>query len=133
MSLLLTLIIFSLAGKVRKHGRTQWQVLDIFQNNFTNEQAVSLFHSLLIFYFSFYYFGIYTAQEMKFSIQDFFTKCDQIHRFLRNLSHLVKISLMNTSFFVQCECIENSFGEIWNFFVMTAISNALCILKKNTK
>ena len=109
MSLLLTLIIFSLAGKVWKHGRTQWQVFDIFQNDFTNEQAVSLYSFHYWFFTSLsIILGIYTAQEMKFSIQDFFTKCDQIHRFLQNWSHLAKISLMNTSFFVQCECIENS-------------------------
>ena len=33
-----------------------------------------------------------TAQKMKFSIQDFFRKCDQIHRKLRIWSHLLKKS-----------------------------------------
>ena len=32
----------------------------------------------------------YTAQKMKFSIQDFFSKCDQIRSFLRIWSHLLK-------------------------------------------
>ena len=31
-----------------------------------------------------------TAQEMKFSIKDFFSKCDQIRRKLQILSHLLK-------------------------------------------
>ena len=31
-----------------------------------------------------------TAQKMKFSIKDFFSKCDQIHRKLRIWSHLLK-------------------------------------------
>ena len=31
---------------------------------------------------------------MKFSIKDFFSKCDQIHSFLRIWSHLLKKSLM---------------------------------------
>ena len=35
-----------------------------------------------------------TAQKVKFSVKDFFSKCDQIRSFLRN-------SLMETSFFKQ--------------------------------
>ena len=42
-----------------------------------------------------------TAQKMKFSIKEFFSKCDQIQSFLWILSHLMKKSLMETSFFVQ--------------------------------
>ena len=38
---------------------------------------------------------------MNFSIKDFFNKCDQIRRFLRIWSDLLKKSLMETSFFVQ--------------------------------
>ena len=34
------------------------------------------------------------AQKMKFSIKDFFSKCDQIRIFLRIWSHLLKKSLM---------------------------------------
>ena len=33
-------------------------------------------------------------KKMKFSIKDFFIKCDQIRRKLRNWSHLLKKSLM---------------------------------------
>ena len=40
---------------------------------------------------------------MKFFIRDFFSKCDQICSFLRIWSHLLKKSLMETSFFVQCK------------------------------
>ena len=36
----------------------------------------------------------YTAQKMKFSIKDFFSKCDQIGSLLRIWSHLLKIYLM---------------------------------------
>ena len=35
-----------------------------------------------------------TAQKMKFSIKDFFSKCDQIRRRLLIWSHLLKKSLM---------------------------------------
>ena len=40
-----------------------------------------------------------TAQKMKFSIRDFFNKCDQIHRTLRIWSHLLKKSLMENFIF----------------------------------
>ena len=37
--------------------------------------------------------------KMKFSINDFFSKCDQIHSFLRIWSHLLKKSLTENSIF----------------------------------
>ena len=40
-----------------------------------------------------------TAQKMKFSIEDFFSKCDQIRRKLRIWSHLLKKSLMENFIF----------------------------------
>ena len=43
---------------------------------------------------------ISTAQKMKFSIKDFFSKCDQIRSFLRIWSHLLKKSLME--YFIFC-------------------------------
>ena len=47
------------------------------------------------------------AQKMKFSIKDFFDKCDQIVSFLRILSHLLKKSLMKN--FIFCAV----FGVHW--------------------
>ena len=41
----------------------------------------------------------YTAHKMKFSIKDFFIKCDQIRSFLRIWSHLLKKSLMENFIF----------------------------------
>ena len=41
-----------------------------------------------------------TAQKMKFSIRDFFSKCVQIRSFLRIWSHLLKKSLMEN--FISC-------------------------------
>ena len=41
-----------------------------------------------------------TAQKMKFSIKDFFSKCDQIRRFLRILLHLLKKSVMENFIFL---------------------------------
>ena len=40
-----------------------------------------------------------TAQKVKFSIKDFFSKCDQIRSFLRIWSHLQKKSLMKNFIF----------------------------------
>ena len=41
----------------------------------------------------------YPAQKMKFSIKDFFSKCDQIRRKLRIWSHLLKKYLTENSIF----------------------------------
>ena len=40
-----------------------------------------------------------TAQKSKFSIRDFFSKCDQIRSFLRIWPHLLKKSLMENFIF----------------------------------
>ena len=48
----------------------------------------------------------FSAQKMKFSIEDFFRKCDRIHRNLRIWSHLLKNPQKKTSFFVQCLLIK---------------------------
>ena len=42
---------------------------------------------------------IITAQKLKFSIKDFFGKCDQIRSFLRIWSHLLKESFMENFIF----------------------------------
>ena len=47
------------------------------------------------------YFRANTAQKMKFSIKDFFSKCDQIRSFLRIRSHLLKKSLTGISFCIR--------------------------------
>ena len=44
-----------------------------------------------------------TAQKLKFSIKDFFSKCDRIRRKLRIWSHLLKKSLMEN--FIFCAVI----------------------------
>ena len=40
-----------------------------------------------------------TAQKIKFSIKDFFSKCDQIRKKLQFWSHLLKKSLMENVIF----------------------------------
>ena len=46
----------------------------------------------------------HTAQKIKFSIKDFFSKCDQIQRKLRIWSHLLKKALMEN--FIFCAVSE---------------------------
>ena len=54
----------------------------------------------------------HTAQKMKFSIKDFFSKCDQIRRKLRIWSHLLNKSLMENFIFVQCHSSIYSYDEL---------------------
>ena len=44
-----------------------------------------------------------TAQKIKFSIKNFFNKCDQIRNFLRIWSHLLMKSLMENFIFCACD------------------------------
>ena len=68
-----------------------------------------------------------TAQKakMKFSIKHFFRKCDQIRYFLRIWSHLLKKTLMENFFLVQCRTLLS--GSILDLFINYEIS-----LKKET-
>ena len=52
------------------------------------------------------YFAIHTAQKIKFSIKNFFSKCDQIRSFLRIWSHLLKKSLTANVIFCTVHCQE---------------------------
>ena len=51
---------------------------------------------------------IHTAQKMKFSIKNFFSKCDQIRSFLRIQSHLLNKSLIENFSF--CAVQYNNFS-----------------------
>ena len=53
----------------------------------------------------------YTAQKMKFSIQDFFSKCDQTHSFLRIWSHLLKKSLVENFIFCVVVPVKSLWGQ----------------------
>ena len=52
---------------------------------------------------------IFAAQKMEFSIKDFFSKYDQIRRFLRIWSHLLKKSLREN--FIFCAVINRAKSE----------------------
>ena len=49
------------------------------------------------------------AQKMKFSIKDFLSKCNQIRRFLRIWSHLLKKSLMEDFIFCAVNYVRLKF------------------------
>ena len=53
-------------------------------------------------------------QNMKFSIKDYFSKCDQFHSFLQICSHLLKKSLVeNFIFLCSVELIKFKCIQIW--------------------
>ena len=54
----------------------------------------------------------HTAQKMKFSIKDFFSKCDKIRSFLQIWSQLLKKSLMENFIFVQCQISCSIYSKI---------------------
>ena len=57
--------------------------------------------------------SISAAQKMKFSIKDYFSKCDQIRSFLRIWSHLLQKSLMEN--FIFCAVIRNTALKCFTF------------------
>ena len=58
---------------------------------------------------------INNVQKMKFSIKDFFSKCDHIHRKLWIWSHLLKKSLMKNFTFCTVKW-EDDFGDGFSFY-----------------
>ena len=52
--------------------------------------------------------AISTAQKMKFSIKDFFSKCDKIRSFLRIWSHALKKS-EKENFISLCSAVTNKY------------------------
>ena len=54
---------------------------------------------------------MFTGQKMKFSVKDFFSKCDQIRRKLQIWSHLLKKSLLKN--FIFCAVVFIRFIKNW--------------------
>ena len=55
-----------------------------------------------------------TAQKMKFSIEDFFSKCDEIRSFLRIWPHLLEKSLMEN--FTFCAVLNSVETVVYHKF-----------------
>ena len=71
----------------------------------------------------------YTVQIMKFSIKDFFSKCNQIRSFLRIWSHLLKRSLIENSIF--CAVIvplanKLKYFKTWESSFQTRVGSVIC-------
>ena len=93
--------------------------------------------------------GSITAQKMKFSITDFFSKCDQICSFLWIWSHLLKKSLMenfifcavysspDSNHFTICRKFNNSFHAaivssiFCDFYLISNVSPLISDVSKN--
>ena len=69
-----------------------------------------------VFFFNFNYENTrtITTQRIRFSIKDFFSKCDQIHNDLRIWSHLLKNSLMEH--FIFCAVYVQNWDYFNNFY-----------------
>ena len=67
----------------------------------------------------------YTAQKMKFSIKDYFSKCDQIRNFLRIWSHLLKKSLMENFIFCAMVFFSKDFWSFSKFFQSISTSHSV--------
>ena len=61
-----------------------------------------------------------TTQKMKFSIKDFFSKCDQIRRKLRIWSHLLKKFLIEN--FTFC-AVRNNLMQFFNLVGLKIIDS----------
>ena len=74
--------------------------LEVFEKAFISSSNYYLSFDLVILLNLRVKAAVVTAQKMKFSIKDFFSKCDQIRSFLRIWSHLLKKSLLEK--FIYC-------------------------------
>ena len=67
--------------------------------NVSRNKDLNVFNECFSEYWNNHFTLTFTAQKMKFSNKDFFSKCDQIRRNLRIWSHLLKKSLMENFIF----------------------------------
>ena len=92
-----------------------------FEDDFGNKQLFVICGISCLFY---------TTQKMKFSIKDFFSKCDQIRRKLRIWSSLLKKSLMESVIF--CAVLVAEVAEIFRFNIQLLCKDTV-IPKVNLK
>ena len=73
-----------------------------------------------------------TAQKMKFSSKDFFSKCDQIRSFLRIWSHLLNKSLMeNFIFCAMMYTVHCTMAYLWMLWFMILPRESICSLTRD--
>ena len=110
--------------KVLINYKRHWSTINI---KLTYSFSWCIINSLLVFLAKNHFFLL--ARKMKFSIKDFFSKCDQIRSFLRIWSHLLKKSLMEN--FILCamsisSMIPLSMISCGNHFFYCSIFSSLC-------
>ena len=78
-----------------------------------------------VFYLESLWFS--TTQKIKFSIKDFFSKCDQIRRKLRTWSHLLKKSLIENFIFCAVDIFnDNCSKNFWYLQDNIHMANPFC-------
>ena len=93
------------SAKEIRTSKIYWSILNLLRNNIkfivkpVNWSDLIIGHDIKFSLFC-CISTLDTAQKMKFSIKDLFSKCDQIRRFLWIWSHLLKKSLMEN--FILC-------------------------------
>ena len=73
----------------------------------------------------------YTAQKMKFTIIDFFSKCDQIRIFLRIWPHFLKKSIMEN--FIFCAVLNSTINRLRERCLRLIYNNKPSTLEANEK
>ena len=93
---------------------TVMQTEKVLVNDCLHVSKVSWKFCIPIF-FNFAVISPYTAQKMKFSIKDFFSKYDQIQRKLQIWSHILKKSLMENLIFCAVLFIYYTMWLLYSF------------------
>ena len=75
--------------------------------------------------------AVFTSQKMKFSIKDFFSKCDEIRSFQQIWSHLLKKSLMEN--FIFCVVILNHLIITYYANMFTALFESFIYITLDSK
>ena len=115
-----------------------WFIKVLIRNKYFHNKLLNALCAVEIIFYLFFLFdllsesnlGAYfnnsttlTAQNMKFSSKDFWSKCDQIRSFLRIWSHLLQKSLMENFIFYAVSLKSVIFP---NFLGNNKIINSIC-------
>ena len=80
------------------------------------ENQYTVIFCAVLYYHNFHIFAFYTLQKMMFSIQNFFSKCEQTFRYSRICSHLLQKSLRKASLYAKSSKID-IYSVFFKFFL----------------